>query len=319
MNFIDFHVDTLIYWLKQQQQGFDKDATLYNNPYHVDLNRLIKCGYTAQFFATYINLGENPFFSNSLYNDALFAIEKLQKEVSLLNDISITTSFDEYKKNKEKKKHSVFISIEEGGIIDNDITRLDSLYERGVRAITLTWNYENCIGYPHEKKGSDFGLKPFGFEVIEQMENLGILIDVSHLSDQGFWDVYNTAKKPFIATHSNARSVHDNSRNLTDEMIKTLADRGGVVGLNFYGPFLQGNENSSVDAMLKHIKHIVTIGGEEVLALGSDFDGIEGNLELCGVHDIHKLVQGMQRDGLSSNLIEKICYKNAENFLERAL
>ncbi len=319
MNFIDFHIDTLIHWLKQQQKGLDKDATLYNNPYHVDFSRLIKSAYAAQFFATYINLGEKTFFSNTHYEDALFAIDTLHKQVSLSTDISIATSFDEYKKNKEEKKHSVFISVEEGGILDNDITRLDTLYERGVRAITLTWNYENCIGYPHEKSGSEFGLKPFGFEVIEKMENLGILVDVSHLSDQGFWDICNISKKPFIATHSNARTVCDTTRNLTDEMLRALAGRGGITGLNFYGYFLQGSETSSVEDMVKHIQHIVNVAGEDVLALGSDFDGIEGNLELEGVQDIYKLVNGMEKAGLPSAVIEKICYKNAESFLERAL
>ncbi len=319
MNYIDFHADTLIHWLKQQQKGLDLSSTLYNNPYHVDFSRLQKSGYTAQFFACYINLGEKPFFSSSHFDDALFAIEKLNEQVSLSDNISIAHSYFDYVKNKNAKKFSCFISIEEGGILENEITRLDLLYEKGVRAITLTWNFENFIGYPHEKTGSEFGLKPFGFEVIEKMEDLGILIDVSHLSDAGFWDVYNNTKKPFIATHSNARSVHDNSRNLTDDMIRCLSDRGGVVGLNFYGPFLQGNETSSIDAMLKHIKHIVNIGGEDVLSLGSDFDGIEGNLELCGVHDIHLLISAMEREGLTSSLIEKICYNNAEAFLKRTL
>ncbi len=319
MNFIDFHADTLVHWLKQQQKGLDLSSTLCNNPYHIDFSRLKKSGYLAQFFACYINLGEKPFFSSSHFDDALYAIKRLNEQVALTSVVAISHSYKEYIKNKDENKHSVFISIEEGGILYDDISKLDVLYEKGVRAITLTWNYENCIGYPHEKKGSDFGLKAFGFEVIERMEEIGILIDISHLSDAGFWDVCNNTKKPFLATHSNARSVHDNSRNLTDEMIKALADRGGVTGLNFYGPFLQGSEDSTIGAMVKHIQHIVKVGGEDVLALGSDFDGIEGNLELAGVQDIHKLVNAIEKAGLSSSLIEKICYNNAENFLKRLL
>ncbi len=319
MKFIDFHVDTLMHLLEQQLKGLDKECTLHNNTYHVDFSRLQKSRYTAQFFACYINIEGKCLFSNSHFNDAMYAIEKLHEHVLQSDSVAIAQSYSDYVQNSENKKLSCFISIEDGGIIENDISKLAVLHEKGVRAITLTWNYENCIGYPHSKAGNDFGLKPFGFETIAKMEELGILIDVSHLSDKGFWDVCNNTKRPFLATHSNARSVCDNSRNLDNNMIKALADRGGITGLNFYGYFLQGTETSSVKTMLKHIKHIINVGGEDVLALGSDFDGIDGNLELSGVQDIHMLVSSMEKEDISHRVIEKICYKNAENFFKKTL
>jgi membrane dipeptidase len=160
------------------------------------------------------------------------------------------------------------------------------------------------------------GLTAFGREVVHEMNRLGMIIDVSHLSDKGFYDVAELSEAPFIASHSNSRSIKENSRNLTDEMIKLLAQKGGVTGINFFGSFLSNDNLSRVDDMVRHIKHIKSVGGIEVIALGTDFDGIEGELEIKNIGEIGILLQGLEKGGFSQEEIDKISYKNAARIIK---
>lgn len=334
MNFIDFHIDTLMKYYKEKEQNKNLDKTLYNNDYHVDFERLIKSNYLAQFFATFIFMDSKGEKDNSLkefedgfdikekvdyYKMALDAFDLFYSEIDKHKDIvKFAGDYNDYLNNRNNNKLSAFLTVEEGGIIENKVERVDELYKKGVRAITLTWNFENCIGYPnHNLIYQNKGLKPFGIEVVEKMNELGIIVDVSHLSDGGFYDVCKYSKRPFMATHSNARVIQGHPRNLTDEMIKMLANKGGITGLNFCGPFLQKDNRSTVDAMMKHIRHMINIGGLNILGLGTDFDGIGGDLELKGAHDMPILAKAMSQNGFTTNEIEAVCYKNAEDFFKR--
>lgn len=193
--------------------------------------------------------------------------------------------------------------------------------------MTLTWNYENELGFPNEiideKLVLDRGLKNKGFEFIEEMENLGIIIDVSHLSDAGFYDILNNTKKPFVASHSNARNICGHRRNMTDDMIKKLSDRGGVMGLNFYSYFLNNNvasdDISKIEDMIKHVKHIKNIAGIEVIGLGSDFDGIDCKVEIENSSKMQILAEKMKKEGFTENEIEHIFYKNVLNLFKEIL
>ena len=149
------------------------------------------------------------------------------------------------------------------------------------------------------------------------MDELGMVVDVSHLSDAGFWDVVKHGTRPFMATHSNSREVRNVSRNLSDEMIRALADRGGIMGLNFYSDFLSDDPVGRIDDMLRHCRHIMNVGGEQVLGLGTDFDGMETEIEVNGAGEMPKLAQSMDRAGFSTDQIEGICYRNAERFFAR--
>lgn len=314
---IDFHVDTLwrLYHLKNKETN---NETLYQNNGHVDIERLINANYSAQMFACFLDLGKNP-IRQSHFNDALAMIDMFNEEIKDLDDkVELAKSYNDYIRNKKAGKLSAFLTVEEGGILENDLSRLDALYEKGIRVITLTWNHENCLGYPnHEFKYQNKGLKSFGIETIEKMDGLGIIIDVSHLSDAGFEDVYKYSKKPFMATHSNSRSVYNHSRNLTADMIKKLADRGGIAGINFGGDFLQPDGRSTIEGLLKHIRNMIKVGGIEVIGFGTDFDGVDGELELNGAHDMPKFIEAMEKADFSYNEIEAVCYKNAENFFNR--
>ena len=232
--------------------------------------------------------------------------------------IAFAGNFKDYQENRKRHLLSAFLTVEEGGILDGNLMRLDALYEKGIRILTLTWNYENCIGYPNIiPKYRQKGLKPFGLDVVSRMEELGMIIDVSHLSDGGFEDVFSHSKRTFIASHSNARQILNHPRNLTDEMIRKIAEKGGVIGLNFGGEFLQKTGRSTVEAMLPHIRHIQNVGGHEVLAIGTDFDGVEEDMEIRGCQDMPYLIQALERHGLSASEIGGICYENAEKFLKR--
>ena len=186
---------------------------------------------------------------------------------------------------------STILTIEDGRSINNDLAKIKEYYDLGIRLITLTWNFENCLGYPNsdDPKIMNKGLKDFGKEAVEYMNELGIIIDVSHLSDGGFYDVAEISRLPFIASHSNARALSPHRRNLTDDMIRIIGERGGVIGL----------------------KHIKDKGGEEVLALGTDFDGIGGNLQIPSADKLPLLFEALRREGWSEDLIEKFAYKNA--------
>ena len=154
------------------------------------------------------------------------------------------------------------------------------------------------------------GMKPEGFEIVREMNRVGMVVDVSHLGDDGFWDVVKYCDGPFVASHSNARAVCNHTRNMTDDMIRALADKGGVMGLNFCGDFLNPNGKSRAEDMVRHAKHIINVGGSDILGLGTDYDGIDGDLELDHCDKMPLLAQEMERQGFSTQQIEKIFHGN---------
>ena len=200
---------------------------------------------------------------------------------------------------------------------------INHYYRLGVRMITLTWNHVNGIGHPNLSNISCYedmfkindhdGLTPFGLQYIKEMERLGIIIDVSHLSDAGFYDVYHHTTKPFVASHSNARQVCGIARNMSDDMILKLASRGGVMGINFCSDFLttEGTHQTSyVKDMVQHILYIKNLAGIDCIGLGSDFDGIGSKLEMKDASGYQMLYDALIEAGLSIEEIEKIFYKN---------
>lgn len=310
MNFIDMHCDTIWKLMDNEQ------TELKENPFCVDLKKLNCAESIAQFFACFIYMkqfeGADRYTKGYAYAGQM--IDCIKKELAKNTDsIALATNLSDFINNQNSEKLSAFLTIEEGGILDNQINRLHALYEKGIRLMTILWNEENCIGFPNSRdsKIMQRGLKPFGFEVIEQMNALGMLIDVSHLSDGGFWDVLHTSTKPFVASHSNARTLCSHPRNLTDDMIRAVAEKGGVIGLNFYPYFVNPSGNASVQDLAKHALHILQTGGEDVLAVGTDFDGFdEGNLDLTDISQVHLLWMELKKQGLTERQLEKIWSQN---------
>lgn len=311
MKFIDMHCDT-IYKLMD-----DPRFKLYKNNFSIDIEKMKKANYKAQFFAIFVDAEETPNRLDralSMVNRFYVAMEKNTEYIKL------ATNYEELKYNESQGKISAFLTIEEGGVLEGDISNLKKFYDLGVRLITLTWNFKNEIAYPaYDRVNNNKGLTPFGIEVIEQMNNLQMIIDVSHLSDGGFYDVVKYSKYPFVASHSNARAVQNHQRNLTDEMIKILANRGGVTGINFCTEFLAEDRISKVEHMVNHIKHIKNIGGIDVVALGADFDGIHSKVEIEDASQMGKLVYALEKEKFSEDEIEKICYKNIERVIKDIL
>ena len=210
------------------------------------------------------------------------------------------------------------MSIEEGGVLGGDLDKLKQAYQDGVRLITLTWNYPNGLGEPHcgeqHKK-----LTSKGVEFVEAMQDLGIIVDCSHLNDAGTEQLGDILDEPFVASHSNAREVTAHTRNLPDNLIKLIADKGGVIGLNFAQSFLGTSPISRIEDIVKHGLYLINKGGEDVVALGTDFDGIKPDIEIKDTSEMYRLYDAFKEAGLSVEQCEKLFWKNADRLLKEIL
>ncbi|MGF0031744.1 dipeptidase [Bariatricus sp. SGI.154] len=317
MKLIDMHCDTL--W---KLMDLDKSGDLMKNGCSVAIPHMKEVGTKAQFFAcfTYYKEYENAGGYDKCYEHVHEMIAYLKRQAEEYHsDIAIAKTYADIQKNAEAGKISAVLTVEEGGILNGEMKRLEELYAEGVRLMTLMWNYENCIGYPNSKEIAVMrqGLKPFGVEVVRWMNELGMMIDVSHASDGTFWDVLRYSAKPVVASHSNCRSLCGHPRNLSDEMIRALADVGGIAGLNFYGPFLGSPNASKVDEMAAHVLHMIRVGGSEFPAIGTDFDGFDGMdvLEIPDVSKMERLWDALKKRGISERQLDKIWGGNAERVL----
>ena len=300
---IDLHSDTIYRIWKD-------GGNLIRNDYSIDKAKLEKGDVLFQCFALFVPMYENVPESKR----ALSPWQILLELHSVFAEKTAEAGIDD----------KAVLTTEEGASIEGDISRLQTLKDWGVRIFGLTWNYENELGYPnsHDKNVMGKGLKERGIEAVKECGRLGIAVDVSHLSDGGFWDVLRYAEGPVLATHSNARSIADVPRNLSDDSLRALADKGGVAGLNLCPAFLDvsfstddSNAMSRVSDAARHVMHIWKTAGEDILALGSDFDGIEGNLEISSPDRFYLLSDELERQGMPMSIIEKLFYRNAQRVL----
>lgn len=317
MKVVDMHCDTISELMEKK----DGNLTLADNHLHVRLDKMEAGDYLLQNFALFVYAGDGK----DAYQEALWLADCFEEQMRSFPDrIGQVRSFADIERNIKAGKISALLTIEEGAVCQGSLLKLREFYDRGVRMMTLTWNFPNEIGWPNlvtpKERGQkpDFtvpetkkGLTEFGFMLVEEMERLGMIVDVSHLSDAGFYDVLSHTKKPFVASHSNARAVCPMVRNLTDEMIRGLAERGGVTGLNFCPDFLtmpcEGKKNEgTIAAVVQHAKHIVNTGGMECLGLGSDFDGIPTHAQLTGADKMPLLEDALAKAGFTSSQREKI-------------
>lgn len=312
MPVIDFHCDT-VYEIHHGQ----KEQNLYENDLKVDIVKLQKSNVMAQVFALFFDLEEVKKQSKTPLQYAYEMKQTFDDQINQYSSyIHKAYNYEDIVKNHKENKVSALLSIEEGGVLEGKLTNLKTIYEWGVRLLTLTWNYPNEIGFPHSREG---GLTYFGQEIVQYMNELGMLIDVSHLSDEGVWDVLSISKQPILASHSNSRSVCAHSRNLTDEMIREIANRGGLIGINLYGLFLGNESYSNIDDVIKHINHIHQVGGIESIALGGDFDGFIGEIEVYNAGEWAKLIDRLKKNNMSDQQIDKITYKNGLRLIKDVL
>lgn len=312
MPFADLHCDTIA-WLRHNRRRGKEMGLRDSEPMHINLKKLQKSGYLLQNFALFVNLEEEPDPWGAVLTLAELYISEMEKN----RDIAAPCrTFDEMEQARAEGKLAAVLTVEEGGVCKGDLEKLRTLHRLGARMLTLTWNHENELGFPNGQSG---GLKEKGAAFLTEMEALGVIPDVSHLNEEGFWDVCRFAKKPFAASHSGCRALWPHRRNLTDEQIKAVANRGGVVGVNFYSDFLAGSETTRTADIVRHVKHMVDVGGLEVAALGSDFDGITCPLELVDAAGMGQLVRAMETAGFTQREIDKICWENVWDFYRETL
>lgn len=209
---------------------------------------------------------------------------------------------------------NIILTIEGGAALNGKLGNIERYRALGVRAMTLTWNGHCEIGDGAEVQNSK-GITEFGKAAVKEMERCAIAVDVSHASDKLFYDVAQITERPFIATHSNSRAVCGHKRNLTDEQFEIIKNRGGIVGINFHKYFLS-EDHQSVDDIIRHTEYFLSLGGENTVAVGTDFDGGDLPEDISGIEDMHKICERFARLNYSDDLIEKIFFKNAFNFYQ---
>ena len=313
---LDSHCDTPTQILRGRDLSKDNELA------HIDIPKLKRGGVDAAFFALYIpaRLSEN-----AAYECALRQYEAV-KDVVQSNPCSVAFALTEAQahENKVNGLFSVFLGLENGSPIGHSLERLQEFYDKGVRYMTLCHSKDNQICDSCAGNRTWGGLSPFGREVVAEMNRLGMLIDVSHVSDDTFYDVLDCSTSPVVATHSCCRALADHPRNMTDDMIKALAAKGGVIQINFYPVFLQEDyeleSQSSVipsyTRIADHIDHVVELVGIDHVGIGSDFDGIE--VAPDGLEDISKmpvLFDELRRRGYSEAELNKLASGNFFNVL----
>ena len=335
MGVIDMHCDTIMGLYGSSKRNIERN--LRENDGMISLEKMKKGDYMAQCFAMFVPFKGRGNGEHNPFEMCMEMIDRYYQELEQNKDMILPAfTYEDIIANSASGKMSAILTIEEGEVTKSNLAFLRNFYRLGVRMICLNWNFVNGIGYPNYSKfdengrpdyyvpNTTDGLTEYGKEMVKEMNRLGIIVDCSHLSDKGFYDVCEISTKPFVCSHSNARSVCGHVRNLTDDMIRALAAKGGVTGINYCADFLDdpnedGSNYGKVSKMVEHIKHIVSVGGIDCVGLGSDFDGIEPNLEMNDASKLPMLKEALQNEGFTEEEIDKIFYKNVLRVFKEVL
>ena len=318
---IDAHCDALLAVIGKSQIPGDvgrRNFLVRNAMSHIDLPKLLEGRGRCQFMALFAEDGDLPRIRD--YTHGL--IDEFEA-ICARSDGAIFTLGKAADLDKAQPGKSVagLLSIEGAEALGESLDAVDEFYARGVRAIGITWNRRNAFGRGVRAEGKD-GLTPLGFELVEKMESMGMIVDSSHLSDKAFEDLSKAAGRPFIASHSNARSLNDHPRNLTDAQIRRIADGGGAVGAVFVPSFVALKPvKPYLEHFMDHVDHIVRVGGVDCAAIGSDFDGyrgIEGHV-LADASEFGILAEALGRRGYSPSEAGKILSGNWERVIREIL
>ncbi len=262
----DAHIDTL-----SRLNGTDQ--SLDDNQGHVDLKKLRQSRQGAQFFAAFVS---PKFYHGKALHNAMEMIDLFWQWIERFpDDLDFAGSGKDILGIQTSGRLACLLAVEGGEALEGKVANLRMLYRLGVRLVTLTWNHRNDLAAGQGEGPDGGGLSRFGETVVGEMNKLGMLVDVSHLNDQSFWDTLRLSKAPVIASHSNARALCDHPRNLTDEQIKALANEGGVIGVNFCTHFLAKDRQATIHDVVEQIEYLAKVGGVECVGLGSDYDGID--------------------------------------------
>ncbi len=308
----DLHCDTAYGLLGKH---FDRIDSLRKNQLHIDLERVKAFPGYCQCFACWTSpLQELP---KTLSEIGLFEREMaaiLQETEKNSDLIRLAYTAKEIEENRKQGLMSAVLTIEGPAGFAYNPELLEDLYRIGFRVTSLGWNEKNPLVGSCVTGG---GLTDMGREFVKEAQRVGMVIDVSHISDEGFWDIMEIAAKPIIASHSNARALCNNPRNLADEMYLAICKTGGTVGINMYGGFL--GDDPDLDTVCDHVAHFIDLAGsDKYLSLGADFDGCDGLVAgISGVQDYPKFADKLLERGYSIQTIENIFWNNALGVIER--
>ena len=310
----DLHCDTALA-LSERAETY---TALRRNHRHVDLTRAGELGGYAQCFAMYTSPDFDKWFSKPVTEVFDNMLSNLEKEIELNSDIIAKAgSAAEIEENRRKGKMSAILTLEGPAGIGFDTGRLQELYDRGFRISTLGWNERNKLTGSHVTGG---GLTEAGREYVRECQRLGILVDVSHISDEAFWDIMEITTAPIVASHSNLRSVCGHSRNLTEEMYLAIVQTGGTAGINLCAPFIRAH-GADLDATCDHIVRMLELdpSGEHV-SLGGDLDGCdELPAGFVGVQSYNVLADRLLERGLDEKTVRNIYWNNTMGVMDRAV
>lgn len=285
--FFDLHCDTAT-------KAYELNLTFNDESLHINKKELDRFDEAKQVFAVFYNDRRTDNGMDFFFNIKDFFIRETEKIRNLKS----------------------ILSCEGGNITDGKLENIQVLAENGVKFFSLVWNGVSCFatgGHTNQNEG----LKPLGKDCVKELEKCGIILDVSHLSDKGFSDVEKLSGSTFVATHSNSRTVCANGRNLTDDQIKVIIERGGLIGLNLNPPFLSPTNSAKIEDIMRHAEKILSLGGEKVLALGCDLDGISFLPEnFSKVSDLINLGEYFETE-LGEELTDRIFYTNSKEFYNK--
>ena len=309
----DLHCDTAYEIYKSKEK-------LYTNTKAVSIDKYLPFEKKAQIFAIW---SDNTKTEDENFVDFQHIVTEFKDQVSENCDyIDVCTTANELEESQNNGKLSAILAVEDARLLSGNLSRLERLYEFGVRVLTLGWKGNSCVCGAYD---TDDGLTSFGFEVLKECENLGITVDVSHLSEKGFWDVAGKASKPFIASHSNSHILCAHRRNITDIQLRTVASAGGICGISLVGKHLaktldgtDANPAEILEAICSHIEHFYEIAPEST-SLGLDFDGTVPLIGLENVSKVPTLCDALMNRGMDEKAAKDIFYNNAYNFFLKNL
>lgn len=313
MNYFDLHCDT-IYELSQYAIYSKNGGTLRKNGGQLDLTRAARFGHYTQVFALFCGAKPvaGPADAHARFTHLLETVQRAFQETT--DCLMYCRTAADFAQAKQQGKTAAFLSIE-GAELLQSAEDIQTAIDAGVRMVTLTWNHRSMYGCG-ASTDNGAGLTAAGRKLAQYLTANGVFLDVSHLSERGFWDLAACISVPIVATHSNSKAVCPHVRNLTDAQFDEIVRRGGLVGINFYVPFLTDKKHAACEDVLRHIEHFCARGGEKQLCIGADWDGCDrlpdGIVDVTG---IERLAETLARHGYSDAQIGDLLYDNAKRFV----
>lgn len=310
MTLFDLHCDTLT---RNLYPPYEKETEVLDNPrFSLSLSKVPSGTKWAQCFAVFIPDDLRGEAAADFFDRAA---DLFYREAAIHGDrVQPCGEFWEVESAISAGKCAAILTVEGGAALAGQLERVNYLHTRGVRMMTLTWNGANELASGHD---TSTGITSFGREAVAEMERQGILVDVSHLNDRGFEELLGIAGKPFVASHSNARSVCGHKRNLPDAYIKEMSARGCLIGLNYCRVFLSDDGRGNLDDLYRHVCHFLDLGAERSLALGSDYDGASIHPDLDTVEKSLRIFGYLTSHGIPACTAEAITFGNAWKFFQK--